>query len=183
VAACGGPELLLGGTGDAARYDDYLKAIRESCSYAAGKNVGMTLKPHGGLNATGPQCRGAIERVGQPNFRLWYDPGNILYYSDGARDPLEDVVTVDGLVAGMSVKDFRPPKDVRVTPGDGKVNFPALFARLRMGGFTRGQLVVECTAPGDYGQVTKEAAKARRFVEGLARGRALDAVRAQPRDE
>lgn len=176
VAACGAPELLLGGTGEAALYDAYFKAITDCCAYAQESKVGLTIKPHGGLNATGEQCRAAIEKVGHRNFRLWYDPGNIFYYSDGARDPLEDVMGVDGLVAGMSVKDFKPPKEVMVTPGTGKVDFQALFARLRLGGFTRGQLVVECTERGDYAKVTAEARKARLFVESLARLRSFDGM-------
>jgi len=176
-AACGSPELLLGGTNDPELYDAYLTVIALECPHAQANDIGLTIKPHGGLNATGAQCRKAIERVNHPNFRLWYDPGNILYYSDGQRDPLTDVLDVDGLVVGMSVKDFRPPKEVHVTPGTGQVPFPALFARLRLGGFTRGQLVVECTAKGEYAGVTEEAGKARLFVERLARGRAFQGLK------
>jgi sugar phosphate isomerase/epimerase len=176
-AACGSPELLLGGTSDPKLYDSYFSIIALECPHAQANDVGLTIKPHGGLNATGAQCRKAIERVNHPNFRLWYDPGNILYYSDGARDPLKDVLDVDGLVVGMSVKDFLPPKEVHVTPGTGQVPFPALFARLRLGGFTRGQLVVECTARGEFAQVTQEARKARLFVERLARGRAFQGLK------
>jgi sugar phosphate isomerase/epimerase len=180
-AACGSQELLLGGTSDADTYAAYLQVIAQVCDDAVTKRVGITIKPHGGLNATGAQCRQAIERVGHPNFRLWYDPGNIFYYSDGRLDPLQDVVDVDGLVVGMSVKDFVPPKEVSVTPGTGRVNFPVLFARLQLGGFMSGQLVVECTARGDLGQVTAEARKARLFVERMARGRGLRAL--QPSEE
>jgi sugar phosphate isomerase/epimerase len=177
AAACGSPELLLGGTAAREQYDEYYRAIAEECGHAESRRVGLTIKPHGGLNATGAACREVIERVSHPNFRLWYDPGNIFYYSDGARDPLQDVLDIDGLVVGMSIKDFRPPKEVMVTPGTGQVNFPALFARLRLGGFIRGQLVVECTARGDFAAITREANAARRFVEQLARGRALDSLR------
>jgi sugar phosphate isomerase/epimerase len=103
--------------------------------------------------------------VGHPNFRLWYDPGNILYYSDGKLDPVDDAATVDGLVVGMSVKDFVPPKDVLVTPGTGRVNFPAVLGRLRRGGFARGPLVVECLARSDTpAKITAEARRAREFV-------------------
>jgi sugar phosphate isomerase/epimerase len=176
-AACGSQELLLGGTDDAASYPVYLEVIRGLCDYALAKRVGLTIKPHGGLNATGAQCRQAIEKVGSSNFRLWYDPGNILYYSKGELDPLQDVIDVDGLVVGMSVKDFALPRNVAITPGSGRVQFPALLARLQLGGFTRGQLVVECTDRGDYQQVTQEARKARLFVERLARGHGLQDLR------
>jgi len=159
--------LLLGGTGDAALQDTYYKAVAECCDYAAAKHVGLSAKPHGGLNATGPQCRKIIERVGHKNLRLWYDPGNIYYYSDGQLDPVADAATVDGLVVGMSVKDYKHPRNVDVTPGTGQVNFPAVLARLRQGGFTQGPLIVETLAPGDPAQTLAEARKARRFLEEL----------------
>ncbi len=168
--ACDSPSLLLGGVGEASLYEAYYKTIAEGCDYAAEKKVQLTIKPHGGLNATGKQCREAIERVGHPNFRLWYDPGNIFYYSDGALDPVVDSDTVDGLVAGMSVKDFRPPKDVMLTPGAGKVDFPRVMRHLREGGFTRGPLVVECLARGPGIDITSEARKTRAFLEELIAG-------------
>jgi sugar phosphate isomerase/epimerase len=166
-AACGSPNLLLGGTSDEKLYQTYYKAIAECCDYAASKKVGMSIKPHGGQNATGPQCRKAIDLVNHKSFGLWYDPGNIFYYSDGQLDPITDAPTVAGLVVGMSIKDYRQPKEVMVTPGTGKVNFPEVFARLKKGGFTRGPLVVECLDRGDVAKVTAEAAKARQFLEEL----------------
>lgn len=166
-AAAGAADLLMGGTGDPKLHDLYYKAIAECCDYAVGKGVGLSVKPHGGLNATGRQCRKIIEAVGHRGFRIWYDPGNIFYYSDGKLDPVDDAAEVDGLVAGMSVKDFRPPKDVMVTPGEGKVDFPRVLARLKKGGFTKGPLVVETLSPGDLPKLLEEAKKARRFLEGL----------------
>jgi sugar phosphate isomerase/epimerase len=141
--------------------------VAECCDYAASKGVGLSVKPHGGQNATGPQCRRIIEQVGHKNFRLWYDPGNIYYYSDGKLDPVTDAATVDGLVVGMSVKDFKPPKEVLVTPGTGQVNFREVFARLKQGGFTRGPLIVECLERGDLAHIAAEAKKARQFMEEL----------------
>jgi len=166
AAACGCPNLLLGGT-DAKSADAYYALVARCCDYAAGKKVGLSVKPHGGTNATGAQCRALIDRVGHAGFRLWYDPGNIFYYSGGALDPADDAASVDGLVAGMSVKDFRPPKEVALTPGTGRVDFAKVFARLKRGGFTRGPLVVECLAPGDLPHLAAEAVKARAFLAAL----------------
>ncbi|MCX8156326.1 MAG: sugar phosphate isomerase/epimerase [Verrucomicrobiae bacterium] len=171
--SCGCPHLLLGGTGDARVFPAYYQAVREVCPYAEARQVTLTIKPHGGLNATGPECRKIIESVGHRRFRLWYDPGNIFYYSDGRLDPVEDAATVNGLVAGMSVKDFLPPKEVMLTPGTGRVNFPAVLRRLQRGGFTAGPLVIECLSRGngqDARLITAEARKAREFVEGLLKG-------------
>mgnify|MGYP000725348454 CR=1 FL=1 len=166
-AIIGVDDLMMGGVGDQKVFDAYYKAIAECCPYAAEKKMGISVKPHGGLNATGPQCRAIVERVAQKNFGLWYDPGNIFYYSDGALDPVDDAATVDGIVVGMSVKDYLPPKNVSVTPGTGKVDFPKVMARLAQGGFASGPLVVECLAPGELPALIEEARKTRLFLEKL----------------
>jgi len=178
-AACRVGNLLMGGIGNEKLYDAYYKAIAECCDYAAEKGIGISVKPHGGLNATGPQCRKTIEMVGHKNFRIWYDPGNIYYYSDGKLDPVADAATVDGLVVGMCVKDYKHPKKVDVTPGTGQVDFPAVLARLKQGGFTSGALVVECLEPGDLDHTLAEAKKVRRFLEDLT-GQETKALAAVP---
>ena len=169
TAACGCASLLLGGIGGKDQEESYYKTIGECCDYAAEKGVLITLKPHGPLNGTGPECRERCEKVNHKNFAVWYDPGNIAYYSEGKIDPARDAASVDGLVRGMSVKDYRKPQRVDVTPGDGEVNFPAVMARLKQGGFTAGPLVIECLSPGDLATLVAEAKKARRFVEDLIR--------------
>lgn len=166
-AACGATNLLMGGIGNEKLYNAYYKAIAECCDYAAEKGMGMSVKPHGGLNATGPQCRKTVEMVGNKNFRIWYDPGNIYYYSDAKLDPVTEAASVDGLVVGMCIKDYKYPKNVAVTPGTGMVNFPAVLARLKQGGFTSGPLVVECLEPGDLEHTLAEAKKTREFLEEL----------------
>ena len=168
-AMVGCRNLMMGGVGNPKLYDDYFKAIAECCGYAADKHMGISMKPHGGLNATGAQCRKAVERVNHPNFGIWYDPGNIFYYSDGKLDPVDDAPSVDGLVMGVSIKDFKLPKEVLLTPGDGQVNFPKVLAALKKGGFTKGPLVIETLKKGDAAQVTAEAKRAREFVESLVK--------------
>jgi len=165
-AACGCPYLLLGGT-DEQHAEAYYKVVAGCCDYAKSKGVVLTLKPHAGSNPDGASCRKTIDRIGHRSFRLWYDPGNIYYYSDGKLNPVDDAATVDGLVAGMSVKDFRAPKEVEITPGTGMVNFPKVLSRLEHGGFTHGPLVVECLDHGDLAHVNAQAVKARRFLETL----------------
>jgi len=165
-AACGCPNLLLGGT-DEQHADAYYKIVAECCDYAAAKGVVLSVKPHGGSNANGAECRKIIDRIGHKSFRLWYDPGNIFYYSDGKLDPVDDAATVGGVVAGMCVKDFRPPKEVEITPGTGQVNFKKVLSRLQQGGFIRGPLVVECLDRGDLADINAEAVKARQFLEAL----------------
>ena len=177
-AAAGAKSLLMGGIGQEKLVETYYKAVAETCDYAAEKNLPITVKPHGGLNSTGPQCRKWIEKVGHKNFDLWYDPGNIYFYSNGELDPVDDAATVDGLVrTGMCIKDFdmvdkdgTPTRDVWLTPGTGRVDFPKVLARLRRGGFTSGHLVIECITRAnaeDQQALLEQAKKARKFVEEL----------------
>ena len=166
-AAAKAANLMMGGTGNKKLHGPYYKAVAECCHYAAAKGVGISVKPHGGLNATGPQCRKTVETIGHKNFRIWYDPGNIYYYSGGKLSPVDDAATVDGLVVGMCVKDYLPPRNVMVTPGAGKVDFAKVLARLKKGGFTSGALLVETLARGDLDATFAEAVKARKFLEDL----------------
>jgi sugar phosphate isomerase/epimerase len=171
AAICKAPSLLLGGVGKPEQAVPYYKCVSECCDYAASKGVKLMVKPHGGSNSTGPECRRIIESVGHKNFGIFYDPGNIYYYSDGKVDPVDDAPSVDGLVTGMIVKDFKMPKEVLVTPGTGMVRFGEVFARLRKGGFRSGPVVVECLDPGDLEKVNAEARKAYRFVSGMLKGK------------
>ncbi len=166
-AAARGRYVVISRIGSAKQIDHNCKVIAGCCDYAAGKGVGLVLKPHGGLNATGKLCRRALEKVAHKNFTLLYDPGNICYYSDGKVDPIEDAATVAGFISGMSVKDYRHPKKVMITPGTGQVDFAALMKQLRNGGLTRGPLAVECLTPGSLEKTLVEAKRARRFVEEL----------------
>lgn len=166
-AACGAWSVVIAGLGGAKTWDVYCQVIADCCEYAAEKQVGLTIKPHGGIIATGALCRKAVERVRHPSFTVLYDPGNVYYYSDGKIDPLDDAASVAGMVTGMLIKDYRHPKRVDITPGTGQVRFRELMARLIQGGFTHGPLIVETLTPGDLPHLLAEAKKARRYVMEL----------------
>ena len=170
AARCACPRIILGGTTRPELTGPYYEIVGACCPAAAAAGVTLTVKPHGGTNSTGAQCRKLVEQVNHPALRIWYDPGNIFYYSDGRLDPVDDAAAVDGLVVAMSVKDFLPPKTVDVTPGDGRVDFPRVLARLRQGGFTSGPLIIECLARGDRAFVVNEARRARKFIEQVLAG-------------
>ena len=143
---------------------NYYKVIAECCDYGVEKGVSISLKPHG---STGAQCRAHVDRIGHKNLKLWYDPGNVMFFSAGKVNPVEDAEALDGVVVGMAVKDFRLPRTVMVTPGTGLVDFPALIPRLEKGGFQSGPLIIECVEEGDFSFIKNEAIKAREFIEGI----------------
>lgn len=170
-AACRGQNLLLGGTSDKNVFENYYNTIKACCDYAQKQGIQLVLKPHGGLNATGPQCAEIIQRVNHNNFGLWYDPGNILYYSENTLNPINDVSSVDGLVTGLCVKDYLHPKNVDVTPGTGIVDFEPVFDKLKNGGFCKGPLVIECLKPGNLEELQTEALQSRKFLEELIKNK------------
>lgn len=166
-AACGCTNMLLCGHWDKNFQDAFYKAVTVNLDYAEAKGISMNLKSHGPYNDTGPELRSIARKINRKNFNIWYDPGNTLYYSKGQINPVDDARALDGLVKGMCVKDYVHPKEVNITPGTGQVDFPAVFAVLKKGGFTSGPLVVECLKKGDLKQTIDEAKKARRFLEAL----------------
>jgi sugar phosphate isomerase/epimerase len=169
-AAAGVASLLMGGVTRERVYDTYYQAIAQCCDHAVDRRVEIVLKPHGGLNTTAFECRKAVEKVGHRAFRIWYDAGNILYYSHGQLDPVEQAGVLDGLVTGWCIKDYRHPRNVDVTPGTGQVKFAEVFARLRKGGFKGGPLLVETLARGEPAEKLAEARRARLFLEELTKG-------------
>lgn len=161
---CGAPVIQLNDIAKPELEPTFYKVISECCDYGLEKKVLITVKPHG---STGAECRTHVDRINHKNFKLWYDPGNVSYYTEGKLDPVQDAEALDGVVVGMAVKDFKLPKNVNVTPGTGMVNFEKLLARLKQGGFTGGPLIVECLDVGDVPFINGEARKAREYLERI----------------
>ncbi|NLU29858.1 MAG: sugar phosphate isomerase/epimerase [Bacteroidales bacterium] len=161
---CGAPLIQLNDIANQALEPDFYKVISECCNYGLEKKVLITVKPHG---STGAECREHVDRINHKNFKLWYDPGNVAYYTEGKIDPVQDAEALDGVVVGMAVKDFKPPKNVNITPGTGIVNFEKLIARLKKGGFSKGPLIVEQLTPGELPFVNAEARKVREYLERI----------------
>jgi len=71
----------------------------------------------------------AMTAVKHPNFKIWYDAGNIIYYT--GKDPVEELKPIAQHVTGFCAKDCAVPKgDVMIQFGTGKVDFAAVFATL-----------------------------------------------------
>ena len=168
--AAGAWSVLMSSIGTEKNYADCCRTVASCCDYAAEKQIAIVLKPHGGTTGTGPKLRDAFQRVHHRAFTIMYDPGNICFYSDGKIDPVADCQAVLGLVTGMSVKDYRQPKEVALTPGTGQIDFAALVKKLRGGGFTHGPLMIEALKPGSLAETLAEAKKAKQFVERLVAG-------------
>jgi len=161
------PDILLGGEGRAEFLEVYESAIKACLDYAQGQGVRICMKPHDTFNFTGADCKATIQRINHPNFKFYYDPGNILHYSKGARAPEMDSVGVGDVVHGMCVKDYKEGLSVNITPGTGQVDFKKVMANLRESGFKGGPMIIECLSAGTLDEILAEAKKTKAFVEAL----------------
>jgi sugar phosphate isomerase/epimerase len=139
--------------------------MSELAAYAADRGIKVAIKPHGGCSATADDMLRTIERVNRPNFRIWYDAGNIVHYT--AANPVADVARVADLVIGFSAKDCaQRGGDVMLQFGEGKVDFRGVFQALQRRHFS-GPVFVECCRGANLSDLSKNAAANRVFLERL----------------
>jgi sugar phosphate isomerase/epimerase len=175
AASLGVRWLLDCGTDRQEHFDAYFELMRRMAPHAAAAGLSITLKPHGGITLTAEDMLAAAERVGHPAFGLCFDPGNIVYYTKGARRPETDVASVAPRVTTAIIKDCvvnEGKSDVAVTAGDGLVDFPYVLRALADAGFD-GPYYVECVGSSEPDQVDRDVAFTLGYVRGILRALCL----------
>jgi sugar phosphate isomerase/epimerase len=141
-------------------YAHYYKAMHEAAVYANEKKIKLVMKPHGGGSGSSDEILKAIKEVNHPNFKIWYDAGNIIHYT--GKDPVAEIEPIAPHITGFCAKDCAEIKgDVMIQFGAGKVDFPAVFKKLKAGGF-KGPVMVECCKIGVTPEETTANARANR---------------------
>jgi len=158
--------LLTFGANNPRQYEDYYKLMQDAAAYAQERAMKVVLKPHGGASGAAEEIMRCLDKVAHPNFKVWFDAGNIVYYT--GKDPLGELKLIVHHVTGLCAKDCEKQRgSVWLQFGTGKVDFRALFAELKQAGFS-GPIMVECCAPGDTPEaVTANARKNREHLENL----------------
>ena len=146
------------------RYAHYFKIMADAAAFAQERGIKLVMKPHGGGSGSSQEIITAIKTVGHANFKIWYDAGNIIYYT--GKDPVAELEPILPHVTGFCAKDCAAPKsDVMIQFGTGKVDFTAVFKKLKSGGFN-GPIMVECCKIGATPAETMVNARANReFLE------------------
>lgn len=144
-------------------YAQNIKVMAAAARYAHERGIKLVFKPHG---SDAPTLLRLLKDVGHDNFKIWYDAGNILYYT--GKDPLADLDPLLEHITGFCAKDCVGMKgEAMIQFGAGKVDFQALFERFRRAGF-HGPVMVECCAVGATpGETTRNAGANRLFLERL----------------
>ena len=112
----------------AGRIRPLLQGDGDAAAYAHERQIKLVMKPHGGSSGASDEIVAAIKAVRHPNFKIWYDAGNIIYYT--GKDPVEELKPIAQHVTGFCAKDCgalegRRDDSVRY----GKVDFAAVFRR------------------------------------------------------
>ncbi len=142
------------------QYEHYFKVMADAAAYAGERRIKLVMKPHGGSSGASEEILRCLEKVNHPNFKIWYDAGNIIYYT--GKDPVKELEPVAKYVTGFCAKDCAAPKsEVMIQFGTGKVDFKAVFAVLKKAGF-KGPVMVECCALNDSRDVVIANARANR---------------------
>jgi sugar phosphate isomerase/epimerase len=157
--------LLTFGVDKKEDYDKYYKMMTDAADYAHAAGIKLVMKPHGGSSGTAEEIERTLAAVNRPNFKIWYDAGNIVYY-DG-KDPVEELKPIVQYVTGFCAKDCDKKRGSVMIPfGTGKVDFAAVFKELKAGGFN-GPIFVECAGGKTYEEVTASARDNRLFLEKI----------------
>jgi sugar phosphate isomerase/epimerase len=162
------------------RWMDWCKVLTEAAAFGQERGVKVVVKHHHGLNNTSLDLLAWTKQVNHPNFGIFVDPGNIVYYT--GKDPVKQTALIARHVAGVVAKDCSAPHfmerevgappfgstvsgagnpEVMIQFGTGKVDFAGLFKTLKEAGFT-GPVMVEGTAVGATLEETVANARANR---------------------
>jgi sugar phosphate isomerase/epimerase len=169
------------------REDQYLhvtKVLSDAAAFGKERGVHIAIKHHHGLNNTSGELVGWVRQVNHPNFSIFLDPGNVIYYT--GKDPVAALEIIGPYVTGVVAKDCAGPHflerevgappfgtanpdprgdEVMIQFGTGKVDFAGVFTKLKSFGFS-GPIMVEGTAVGATLQETIANARANReFLE------------------
>jgi sugar phosphate isomerase/epimerase len=174
------------GTEDEELWIEWCKVLADAAAFGQERGVKVVVKHHHGMNNTSLDLLAWTKQVNHPNFGLFVDPGNIVYYT--GKDPVKQIALIAPYVAGVVAKDCNAPhfmeREVSAPPlgpavtgagnpevmiqfGTGKVDFAALYKLLKAAGFN-GPTMVEGTAVAPTLDETIANARANReFLEKI----------------
>jgi sugar phosphate isomerase/epimerase len=158
--------LLTFGVNKPEHYENYYQLMRDAAAYSQERGMKLVLKPHGGGSGAAEEIMRCLEKVTHRNFKIWYDAGNIIFYT--GKDPLEELKPIAQHVTGFCAKDCDAQRgSVWLQFGEGKVDFRGVFTELKRAGFN-GPVMVECCKLGESPeQVTANAHSNREYLEKL----------------
>lgn len=156
--------LINTGTGRPEHYEAWYRQMNYAASCAADAGIQLVTKPHGGVVADAAALLKCLERINHRNLGIWYDAGNIIYYT--GKDPLQELEPLIPHVTAFTAKDCAAKgSEVMIQFGEGQVDFVALLRRLKKAGFKGPIMVESCAVKNTAPETTANAAANRKFLE------------------
>lgn len=158
--------LMTFGADDPAEFRNYIEVMKDAAAYAQERSIKVVMKPHGGISGSAGEILKVIQEVNHRNFSIWYDAGNIIHYT--GKNPVTEIDPIARYITGFCAKDCGELKgEVMIQFGTGKVDFAAVFKKLKSTGFN-GPLMVECCKIGQTPEETSANARYNReFLENI----------------
>jgi sugar phosphate isomerase/epimerase len=132
----------------------------------------LVAKQHG---ETGEVTGQIVRDVDDEGIKVNYDAGNVMDYTKGKVDPLEDIKTCADLVRSFCIKDHRLfPMDQDCGPGFGEIDHYRLLANVSHTGLAMPLCCENISAPAIRPTKPEEidalARRAREFLDVVIRG-------------
>jgi sugar phosphate isomerase/epimerase len=150
----------------------WVQRFKELGPMARDHGVMIVIKQHG---ETGQVTGEIVREVNDAGIQVNYDAGNVMDYTKGAVNPLEDLKTCAELVRSLCIKDHRLfPVNQDCGPGFGEIDHYRLLHQVAFRGLTMPLCCENISAPKlrptSAEQVDALARRAREFLETVIQG-------------
>jgi sugar phosphate isomerase/epimerase len=170
--AAGIPHVLTFGHTDPESRKLWVERLKQLGPIARDHGVLIVAKQHGEV---GELTGKIIREVDDEGVKVNYDAGNVMDYTKGKVNPLEDIKTCVELIRSFCIKDHRLfPVDKDCGPGFGEIDHYRLLHNVA---FTGRAMPLCCEnisipriRPTQPEQIDAQARRAREFVEFVIRG-------------
>lgn len=172
AAAAGIPQVLTFGHTSGNNRQVWIERFKQLGPIARDHGVLLVVKQHG---ETGQVTGEIVREVADPGIMANYDAGNVMDYTKGKVNPLEDLVTCVGQVRSFCIKDHRMvPVNQDCGPGLGEIDHYRLLGLVAHTGLTMPLACENISAPKIKATKPEEidalARRAREFLELVIQG-------------
>jgi sugar phosphate isomerase/epimerase len=172
AAAAGIPQVLTFGHTSGNNRQLWVERFKQLGPIARDHGVMIVVKQHG---ESGEVTGQIVREVADAGIKVNYDAGNVMDYSKGQVNPLEDIKTCAEVIHSFCIKDHRMvPVNQDCGPGLGEIDHYRLLANIA---FTGREMPLCCEnisapriRPTDPEQLDALARRAREFLELVTQG-------------
>jgi sugar phosphate isomerase/epimerase len=170
--AAGLPHVLTFGHTQGPNRKVWVERFKQLGPIARDHGITLVIKQHG---ETGQVTGEIVREVDDEGVRVNYDAGNVMDYTRGKVDPLDDIKTCADLIRSFCIKDHRMvPVDQDCGPGFGQIDHYRLLLNVAFTGRDMPLCCENISIPkvraASAEEIDGQARRAREFLEAVIRG-------------